>query len=102
MLLGVGMDAQVAYDFHHLRDEKPWLARTRAANKVSLLDLLCLFFHYKQYVLIHVGQSVVITDNFFDTETNVLESLAAYLLRFRLHARLVLHCLFNGFWCQVF
>lgn len=36
MGLGVGMDAQVAYGFHHLRDEKPWLARGRLANQVSI------------------------------------------------------------------
>lgn len=36
------MDAQVAYGFHHLRDEKPWLARGRTANQVSLLALLAL------------------------------------------------------------
>ncbi|XP_024396907.1 diacylglycerol kinase 3 isoform X2 [Physcomitrium patens] len=37
----VGMDAQVAYDFHHLRDEKPWLARTRAANKLIYSGFGC-------------------------------------------------------------
>lgn len=36
----LGMDAQVAYGFHHLRDEKPWLARGRTANQVSLLALV--------------------------------------------------------------
>jgi diacylglycerol kinase (ATP) len=30
----IGMDAQVAYGFHHLRDEKPWLARGRTANQM--------------------------------------------------------------------
>lgn len=34
--LGVGMDAQVAYGFHHLRDEKPWLALGRLANQVRI------------------------------------------------------------------
>jgi hypothetical protein len=28
------MDAQVAYGFHHLRDEKPYLASGPIANKV--------------------------------------------------------------------
>ena len=45
MFLCVGMDAQVAYGFHHLRDGKPWLAGGRAANQVSLLELLCSVFH---------------------------------------------------------
>ncbi|CAK9875307.1 unnamed protein product [Sphagnum jensenii] len=30
----IGMDAQVAYGFHHLRDEKPWLARGRVTNQM--------------------------------------------------------------------
>jgi Diacylglycerol kinase accessory domain len=29
-----GMDAQVAYGFHHLRNEKPYLAQGPVANKV--------------------------------------------------------------------
>lgn len=29
-----GMDAQVAYGFHHLRDEKPYIAQSPIANKV--------------------------------------------------------------------
>lgn len=31
-----GMDAQVAYGFHHLRNEKPYLAQGPIANKVGL------------------------------------------------------------------
>ncbi|KAI5006450.1 hypothetical protein ZWY2020_033693 [Hordeum vulgare] len=31
-----GMDAQVAYGFHHLRDEKPYLAQGPVANKIAL------------------------------------------------------------------
>jgi len=30
------MDAQVAYGFHHLRDEKPYLAQGAVANKVPI------------------------------------------------------------------
>jgi diacylglycerol kinase (ATP) len=30
----IGMDAQVAYGFHHLRDEKPFLASGPLSNKV--------------------------------------------------------------------
>jgi diacylglycerol kinase (ATP) len=30
------MDAQVAYGFHHLRDEKPYLAQGPVANKVPI------------------------------------------------------------------
>lgn len=30
----IGMDAQVAYGFHHLRNEKPYLANGPIANKV--------------------------------------------------------------------
>lgn len=37
----VGMDAQVAYGFHHLRDEKPWLARGRAANQMIYSSFGC-------------------------------------------------------------
>ncbi|XP_062097641.1 diacylglycerol kinase 4-like isoform X3 [Humulus lupulus] len=29
----IGMDAQVAYDFHHLRNEKPYLAQGPISNK---------------------------------------------------------------------
>lgn len=32
----VGMDAQVAYGFHHLRNEKPYLAQGPITNKVCL------------------------------------------------------------------
>lgn len=32
--LVAGMDAQVAYGFHHLRDEAPWLASGRISNQV--------------------------------------------------------------------
>ncbi|GJM87085.1 hypothetical protein PR202_ga03003 [Eleusine coracana subsp. coracana] len=34
--LSIGMDAQVAYGFHHLRDEKPYLAQGPVANKVPI------------------------------------------------------------------
>lgn len=37
----VGMDAQVAYGFHHLRDEKPWLARGRTANQMIYSTFGC-------------------------------------------------------------
>lgn len=33
--LDVGMDAQVAYGFHHLRNEKPYLAQGPISNKVK-------------------------------------------------------------------
>jgi diacylglycerol kinase (ATP) len=39
----IGMDAQVAYGFHHLRDEKPWLARGRVTNQVLPLPSGCAF-----------------------------------------------------------
>lgn len=29
-----GMDAQIAYGFHHLRNEKPYLAQGPISNKV--------------------------------------------------------------------
>jgi hypothetical protein len=34
LLFDAGMDAQVAYGFHHLRDEKPFLASGPLSNKV--------------------------------------------------------------------
>lgn len=34
-----GMDAQVAYGFHHLRNEKPYLAQGPVANKVHHLHV---------------------------------------------------------------
>lgn len=37
-----GMDAQVAYGFHHLRNEKPYLAQGPIANKVWLNVLIAL------------------------------------------------------------
>lgn len=37
------MDAQVAYGFHHLRNEKPYLARGPISNKVNILGFLSLF-----------------------------------------------------------
>ncbi|KAG0610421.1 hypothetical protein M758_7G063800 [Ceratodon purpureus] len=37
----VGMDAQVAYGFHHLRDAKPWLARGRTANQMIYSSFGC-------------------------------------------------------------
>lgn len=38
--LDVGMDAQVAYGFHHLRNEKPYLAQGPISNKVTCLSYL--------------------------------------------------------------
>lgn len=32
-----GMDAQVAYGFHHLRNEKPYLAQGPISNKVKFI-----------------------------------------------------------------
>lgn len=29
----LGLDAEAAYDFHHLREEKPWAASSRLANQ---------------------------------------------------------------------
>ncbi|KAI4982558.1 hypothetical protein ZWY2020_023050 [Hordeum vulgare] len=39
--LSVGMDAQVAYGFHHLRDEKPYLAQGPVANKLIYAGYSC-------------------------------------------------------------
>lgn len=36
-----GMDAQIAYGFHRLREEKPWLARGRVANKAIYSGFGC-------------------------------------------------------------
>ena len=36
LLYFTGMDAQVAYGFHHLRNEKPYLASGPISNKVSM------------------------------------------------------------------
>lgn len=37
LCLDSGMDAQVAYSFHNLRNEKPYLAQGPIANKVRSL-----------------------------------------------------------------
>ncbi|KAJ7955735.1 diacylglycerol kinase [Quillaja saponaria] len=37
----VGMDAQVAYGFHHLRNEKPYLAQGPIANKIIYSGYTC-------------------------------------------------------------
>eukprot|EP00262_Sarcandra_glabra_P006880 TRINITY_DN19440_c0_g1_i1.p1 TRINITY_DN19440_c0_g1~~TRINITY_DN19440_c0_g1_i1.p1 ORF type:complete len:479 (-),score=71.60 TRINITY_DN19440_c0_g1_i1:156-1592(-) len=37
----IGMDAQVAYGFHHLRDEKPYLAQGPIANKLIYSGYSC-------------------------------------------------------------
>lgn len=37
------MDAQVAYGFHHLRNEKPYLAQGPIANKVLIVKCIELF-----------------------------------------------------------
>ncbi|KAK1417131.1 hypothetical protein QVD17_26253 [Tagetes erecta] len=37
----IGMDAQVAYGFHHLRNEKPYLAQGRIANKIIYSGYCC-------------------------------------------------------------
>ncbi|CAN6233154.1 unnamed protein product [Urochloa humidicola] len=39
--LSIGMDAQVAYGFHHLRDEKPYLAQGPVANKLIYAGYSC-------------------------------------------------------------
>jgi hypothetical protein len=42
------MDAQVAYGFHHLRDEKPYLASGPIANKVfDHLGNLDVFYKFR-------------------------------------------------------
>lgn len=40
------MDAQVAYGFHHLRNEKPYLAQGPITNKVWLNLLIALFLSF--------------------------------------------------------
>jgi len=40
------MDAQVAYGFHHLRNEKPYLAQGPIANKVFTINLLSCSMHF--------------------------------------------------------
>lgn len=42
-----GMDAQVAYGFHQLRDEKPFLASGPLSNKV--INSGCPFPHFLQF-----------------------------------------------------
>ncbi|GAB2291500.1 Diacylglycerol kinase 4 [Dionaea muscipula] len=37
----IGMDAQVAYSFHHLRNEKPYLAQGPIANKIIYSGYSC-------------------------------------------------------------
>lgn len=37
----IGMDAQVAYGFHNLRNEKPYLAQGRIANKIIYSGYTC-------------------------------------------------------------
>ncbi|CAJ2637444.1 diacylglycerol kinase 7-like [Trifolium pratense] len=37
----IGMDAQVAYGFHHLRNEKPYLAQGPIANKIIYSGYTC-------------------------------------------------------------
>ncbi|KAL6539641.1 Diacylglycerol kinase 4 [Orobanche hederae] len=39
----IGMDAQVAYGFHNLRNEKPYLAQGPIANKQSLKNILRIY-----------------------------------------------------------
>ncbi|KAJ4816505.1 Diacylglycerol kinase [Rhynchospora pubera] len=39
--LSIGMDAQVAYGFHHLRNEKPYLAQGPVANKLIYAGYSC-------------------------------------------------------------
>lgn len=39
------MDAQVAYGFHQLRDEKPFLASGPLSNKVQLMDAFPTWLH---------------------------------------------------------
>ncbi|KAM0930055.1 hypothetical protein ACQ4PT_001141 [Festuca glaucescens] len=39
--LSIGMDAQVAYGFHHLRNEKPYLAQGPVANKMIYAGYSC-------------------------------------------------------------
>ncbi|XP_051150476.1 diacylglycerol kinase 7-like [Andrographis paniculata] len=38
----IGMDAQVAYDFHHLRNDKPYLARGPVSNKIIYSGFSCM------------------------------------------------------------
>ena len=49
--LTTGMDAQVAYGFHHLRNEKPYLAQGPLSNKVSG-TLLCLVKRFNSIIRI--------------------------------------------------
>lgn len=52
------MDAQVAYGFHHLRDERPYLAQGPITNKVWGLFLFVLTTYQSQsclYPSIHLS-----------------------------------------------
>ena len=42
--MDAGMDAQIAYGFHHLRNEKPYLAQGPFANKVWLYFCFSCFW----------------------------------------------------------
>lgn len=59
------MDAQVAYGFHHLRDEKPYLAQGPISNKVMAKSPFCLsmldaFSFDFMFVLIVQSQKAVL------------------------------------------
>ena len=72
------MDAQVAYGFHHLRNEKPYLAQGPIANKVGLIifpllvlhdsistSVLVLFFlNFKHLLLLEVGLTHEVETNY--------------------------------------
>lgn len=46
------MDAQVAYGFHHLRNEKPYLAQGPISNKVcfNTFSFFTMSFHFLFYL----------------------------------------------------
>lgn len=46
------MDAQVAYGFHHLRNEKPYLAQGPVSNKVgAFCSLIIKFLKYFLFLI---------------------------------------------------
>ncbi|GER38042.1 diacylglycerol kinase family protein [Striga asiatica] len=75
----IGMDAQVAYGFHNLRNEKPYLAQGPISNKVQVLftlqknhrtmhkfkisdwKILDLFLMLRKYVLLLTFPKVLVT-----------------------------------------
>ena len=97
------MDAQVAYGFHHLRDEKPYLAQGPVANKVLIgtlqwcnINVVSLKYSAICFIIIIYEVWLLASSFCWNYIANYFTEWAAYILPLRLPVRnIFVDCLFH-------